>query len=114
MPPKRLCLSLAVLGTLPFAQVASATDTVAAADAGTLPTSTVKGARSSTSYDTPIANTATKIPVPLREIPQSVNVVPRAVIQDQGALSINDTLRNVPGVSASLGDAQRDQVTIRG
>ncbi len=114
MPPKRLCLSLAVLGTLPFAHVATAADIVAAADAGTLPTSTVKGTRSSTSYDTPIANTATKIPVPLREIPQSVNVVPRAVIQDQGALSINDTLRNVPGVSASLGDAQRDQVTIRG
>ena len=86
MPPKRLCLSLAVLGTLPFAHVATAADTVAAADAGTLPTSTVKGTRSSTSYDTPIANTATKIPVPLREIPQSVNVVPRAVIQDQGAL----------------------------
>ena len=118
MPPNfrrdGLRLSLAVLGTLPLMHVATAADTIAAADAGTLPTTTTKSTRSNTSYDTPVANTATKIPVPLREIPQSVNVVPRAVIQDQGALSLNDTLRNVPGVSASLGDAQRDQVTIRG
>lgn len=120
MPPnfrrEGLRLSLAVLGTLPFAHAASAADaaTVAAADAGTLPTATVTGTRSTASYDTPIANTATKIPVPLREIPQSVNVVPRAVIQDQGVTSLNEALRNVPGVSASLGDAQRDQVTIRG
>ncbi|MHA2941149.1 TonB-dependent receptor [Ralstonia mannitolilytica] len=119
MPPKfrreGLRLSLAVLGTLPLAHVATAADAVvAAADAGTLPTSTVKGTRSTASYDTPIANTATKIPVPLREIPQTVNVVPHAVIQDQGVTSLNEALRNVPGVSASLGDAQRDQVTIRG
>ncbi len=118
MPPKRLCLSLAVLGTLPFfAQAAFAEEAAKAGptvEAGTLPAATVLGTRSRTSYDTPVATTATKIPAPLREIPQSVNVVPRAVIQDQGALSLNDTLRNVPGVSASLGDAQRDQVTIRG
>ncbi|MDO3604880.1 TonB-dependent receptor [Ralstonia pseudosolanacearum] len=118
MPPKRLCLSLAVLGILPFfAQAAFAEEAAKAGptvEAGTLPTATVLGTRSRTSYDTPVATTATKIPAPLREIPQSVNVVPRAVIQDQGALSLNDTLRNVPGVSASLGDAQRDQVTIRG
>lgn len=72
MPPKfrreGLRLSLAVLGTLPLAHAATAADAVvAAADAGTLPTSTVKGTRSTASYDTPIANTATKIPVPLRE-----------------------------------------------
>ncbi|EAP73410.1 Ferrichrome-iron receptor [Ralstonia solanacearum UW551] len=117
MPPKRLCLSLAVLGTLPFAQAAladEATKAAPAVQAGTLPAATVTGTRSRTSYDTPVATTATKIAAPLREIPQSVNVVPHAVIQDQGALSLNDTLRNVPGVSASLGDAQRDQVTIRG
>ncbi|RKP48404.1 TonB-dependent receptor [Trinickia fusca] len=117
--PKRLCLCLASLGILPLAQVSLADEPAVGAvrDAGTLPTTTVKATRTNeanTSYDTPLANTATKIPVPLRDIPQSVNVVPHAVIQDQSALSLNDALRNVPGVSASLGDAQRDQVTIRG
>lgn len=117
MQPKRLCLSLAVLGTLPFApfaRAALADDTPQAVEAGTLPAATARGTRNNGSYEAPVATTATKIAAPLREIPQSVNVVPRAVIQDQGALSLGDTLRNVPGVSASLGDAQRDQVTIRG
>lgn len=114
MPPKRLCLSLAVLGSLPFAQGVHAADGTLNSDAGTLPTATVSAKGQVTSYDAPVSNTATKIPVPLREIPQSVNVVPHAVIEDQNALSINDTLRNVPGVSQALGDSQRDQVTIRG
>ncbi|XHO06780.1 hypothetical protein ACEQUB_p00026 (plasmid) [Ralstonia syzygii] len=72
MPPKRLCLSLAVLGTLPFAQAALADEAPKASpavEAGTLPAATVTGTRSRTSYDTPVATTATKIPAPLREIP---------------------------------------------
>ena len=51
---------------------------------------------------------------PLRDIPQTVNVVPQALIRDQGAHSIRDVLRNVPSVGLSSGDGQRDQVTIRG
>lgn len=70
MPPKRLCLSLAVLGTLPFfAQAAFAEEAAKAGptvEAGTLPAATVLGTRSRTSYDTPVATTATKIPAPLR------------------------------------------------
>lgn len=80
-----------------------------------LPTVTVSETREEkSSYDAPTATTATKTKAMLRDIPQTVNVVPQAVIQDQNALSLQDVLRNVPGVSFSVGDAHRDQVTIRG
>ncbi|MYN13054.1 TonB-dependent siderophore receptor [Pusillimonas sp. TS35] len=65
-------------------------------------------------YNPPVAASATKIDAPLRDIPQTVNVVPQAVIEDQRALSLQDVLKNVPGVGFSHGDGQRDQVTIRG
>ena len=55
-----------------------------------------------------------KIDAPLRDIPQTVNVVPESVIKDQGAQSMEDVLKNVPGIGLSNGDGQRDQVTIRG
>jgi catecholate siderophore receptor len=66
------------------------------------------------SYDVPDATSATKISVPLRDVPQTVNVVPAVVLHDQNALSLQDALQNVPGLSFSVGDGQRDQVTIRG
>jgi catecholate siderophore receptor len=50
----------------------------------------------------------------LRDIPQSVNVVPAQLLKDQAAQSMQDALRNVPGVAFSSGDGQRDQVMIRG
>jgi catecholate siderophore receptor len=66
------------------------------------------------SYEVTETNTATKINVPLRDIPQTVNIVPAVVLHDQNALSLQDALQNVPGLSFSVGDGQRDQVTIRG
>lgn len=66
------------------------------------------------SYQAPVSRSATKVDAPLRDIPQTVNVVPQALIRDQGAHSMQDVLRNVPGVGLSSGDGQRDQVTIRG
>lgn len=65
-------------------------------------------------YQPVVARSATKTDAPLRDIPQTVNVVPAAVIQDQRATSLEQVLRNVPGVAASNGDGQRDQAVIRG
>ena len=62
----------------------------------------------------PSDTTAAKIPAPLRDIPQSIAVVPSEVLRDQRALSVQDALKNVAGVGFSSGDGQRDQVTIRG
>ncbi len=60
------------------------------------------------------STSATKSNAPLRDVPQTVNVIPEQLIRDQAARSMQDVLRNVPGVGMSSGDGQRDQVTIRG
>jgi catecholate siderophore receptor len=65
-------------------------------------------------YNPGKATTATKIDAPLRDIPQTIDVVGLKVMQDQRALSLQDVLKNVPGVGFSTGDGQRDQVSIRG
>lgn len=62
----------------------------------------------------PRETSVAKIPAELRDLPQAVNVVPEEVLRDQRALSVQDALKNVPGVGMSHGDGQRDQVTIRG
>lgn len=65
-------------------------------------------------YQAVTASSATKIEAPLRDVPQTVNVVTDRLIEDQAAHSLQDTLRNVPGVSYHIGDGQRDQFYIRG
>ncbi|TAL25837.1 MAG: TonB-dependent siderophore receptor [Aquabacterium sp.] len=85
----------------------------AQAQSTALPAETVK-AEAGESYAPVASRSATKTDAPLRDIPQAVNVVPAQLLRDQGALSVQDALRNVPGVGFSHGDGQRDQVTIRG
>ena len=73
----------------------------------------VMGLREDDGY-VPKETGAAKVAMPLKDLPQSVAVVPAEVLRDQRALSLQDALKNVPGVSFSHGDGQRDQVTIRG
>ena len=42
--------------------------------------------------------------VPLRDVPESVTIVPRALIEEQNATSLRDVLRNVPGISMQAGE----------
>jgi catecholate siderophore receptor len=54
---------------------------------------------------------------PLREIPQTITVVPAAIIEQQGASSLRDVLRNVAGITFQAGEGgvpAGDQLTIRG
>jgi len=58
-----------------------------------------------------------KYVVPLRDVPQTVTVIPRAVFEDQGATSLRDVLRNVTGISMQAGEGGTpagDQMSIRG
>ncbi|MEH2180197.1 TonB-dependent siderophore receptor [Nostoc sp.] len=66
-------------------------------------------------YNASDASTATKTDTPLRDIPQSIQVIPREVIQDQGAVRLTEAVRNVSGVSlaGTSGDRGEDY-TIRG
>lgn len=60
------------------------------------------------------SSTATKGLLQLKEVPQTVNVIPQEVMKEQGVTSMQGALQNVPGVGFSTGDGQRDQVSIRG
>ena len=45
-----------------------------------------------------------KYTAPLREIPQTIAVVTRDVIEAQGATTLSDALRNVPGITLQAGE----------
>lgn len=57
------------------------------------------------SYYVPDASTATRTDTPLRDIPQSIQVLPQQVIQDQGITRISEVTRNVGGVNVRSGFA---------
>src|SRR6185369_9161688 len=67
-----------------------------------------------TGYQTPVTSSATKTPTPLRDVPQSITVVTRQLMQDQLMTSIGDVVRYTPGISLHQGENNRDQVVIRG
>ncbi|NHC37930.1 TonB-dependent siderophore receptor [Scytonema millei] len=66
-------------------------------------------------YSVPDASTATRTDTPLRDIPQSTQVVPRQVIEDRQITRISDAVRNVSGVTVQreYGDYS-DAYNIRG
>ena len=59
--------------------------------------------------------TATKTDTPIIDTPASIQVVPRAVIEDQGATRLTDVVRNVSSVQISGSNGNRqDIIQIRG
>ena len=65
-------------------------------------------------YNAKKSTTATKTDTELRDVPQAITVITQDVIKDQSMQSIADTVRYVPGVTASLGEGNRDAVVFRG
>ncbi len=72
---------------------------------------TVEGA---VRFGAPPVISATRLPANPLDVPQSVDVVTKALIQSQGALSLSEALQNVTGITPHMGEGRRDQVTIRG
>jgi iron complex outermembrane recepter protein len=66
-------------------------------------------------YSVTDTSTGTKTDTPLRDIPQSIQVVPQEVLRDQNINSLEDATRNVSGVTGTRASYVRDgAVTIRG
>ena len=92
---------LAALSTAAFAE--------GPAQPGTLPTVNVSDTQdTSNDYQPSVSNVGAKTPQALRDIPQSVNVVDKTLMQAQGATSLVDALRNVPGIT--IGGAEGGQI----
>jgi catecholate siderophore receptor len=79
-----------------------------------LKTVRVEGTNSGSSYFRFQTTTATKTPTLLRDIPQAVTVINRALMKDQGMQNLADVVRYVPGMTMGQGEGNRDQPTIRG
>ncbi|MEM1256792.1 MAG: TonB-dependent receptor [Cyanobacteria bacterium P01_H01_bin.21] len=66
-------------------------------------------------YVKPNTATATRTDTPLRDIPQSIQVIPREVLEDQQVIRLSDALRNVSGVvSTAQGSIGGQRFAIRG
>jgi iron complex outermembrane recepter protein len=66
-------------------------------------------------YRVPNATTGTRTDTPIRDIPQTIQVVPEQVIRDQRVTRLRDALLNVGGVLQDGGFAgTADQIGIRG
>ncbi|WP_292682355.1 TonB-dependent receptor plug domain-containing protein [Novosphingobium sp.] len=65
-------------------------------------------------YDIEKTRTATKTETALIDVPQSVSVLSREQLDDQGLEQLGDALRYVPGVVLGQGEGHRDQISLRG
>ncbi|MEH1843092.1 MAG: TonB-dependent receptor [Nostoc sp.] len=63
-------------------------------------------------YRVPDASSATKTDTPLRDIPQSIQVVPQQVLEDQQVTTLSEALRNVPGVAQGTSQPTRGQFAV--
>ncbi|MEM8807271.1 MAG: TonB-dependent siderophore receptor [Cyanobacteria bacterium P01_G01_bin.38] len=76
---------------------------------------TVTGEQDDDDYFVLEASTATRTNTPLRDIPQSIQVIPRQVIEDQQAIGLEDVLENAAGVTFLGNNAGRGlEFSIRG
>jgi catecholate siderophore receptor len=58
-----------------------------------------------------------RLPEPVQNIPQSITIVPRQILEEQAATTLRDALRNVTGISitaSEAGGSQGDGFTLRG
>lgn len=103
-------------------QAASAASRRTAQRGQTAPDAAAAGARAETGtgpvrgYLANQSGTGTKTDTPLRETPQSITVVTADRVTDQGALTLQESLRYVPGVFADAygPDSRGDYPRIRG
>ena len=95
-----------------WSQSLLATESATVADAGDTPSTTlapvtVRGTRADDDF-AHNGNSISKLPADMHDTPQSITVVNKALLQSQGAISIGDALRNVPGIT--LGAAEGGQI----
>jgi catecholate siderophore receptor len=91
---------------------AAAAGAAAAADAAEATTIVVTGQR--LEYGVRSTSTATRTNTNIRNIPQALTIISESQIEDQALRSISEVLYFVPGATPGTGEANRDQMTLRG
>ncbi|HKX98777.1 MAG TPA: TonB-dependent siderophore receptor [Steroidobacteraceae bacterium] len=110
-----MCLRFAIVTILSTTAVQGAMADDAAASAPTpLPKVTVVAEHESDGYLVAGSRSATKTDTALIDVPQSVSVVTRDLMQDQAMQSLMDVARYVPGAGMAQGEGNRDTIILRG
>lgn len=98
--------------------VAGAATAVGSDGSTVLETITVQGQGATTegtgSYTTSQMATATGLPLSIRETPQSVTVITRQRLEDQGGTSLEEALETASGISVQKFDSDRRDFVARG
>jgi len=102
-------VSLAALAPAAFAETES---DAGSADATPRDVIYVYGVRGS--YAETESNSATRTPTALEDLPQSLFVITRDVIDDQAMTGLGELVRYVPGVTMGQGEGHRDAPVFRG
>lgn len=74
----------------------------------------VNGQKEENVYTVQRSVTATKTDTALVDVPQSISVITRELIDDQAMQNIGDVTRYVPGVGIAQGEGNRDTPVLRG
>ncbi|WP_222427037.1 TonB-dependent siderophore receptor [Hyella patelloides] len=72
------------------------------------------GEREDDDYFVPDATTGTRTNTPARDVPQSIQVVPQQVLEDQQITNLEEALRNVSGVVGGTTEGTSFRFAIRG
>jgi catecholate siderophore receptor len=107
------------LATIPALAQAEAvtTNPTAGAQEEALPEVTISGKQDKdNAFRATKTSTANKFETDLRDVPQSVSVVTKELIESQRAFNLRDALRNVSGLTIAAGEGGRtgDSITLRG
>jgi iron complex outermembrane receptor protein len=112
-----MCMSAAAVVAVlfPLATRVGAQDAPVANPTTKLPDVVVQGeVPTEPGYVSTNASTALKTDIPLLQTPQAVSVVPRAQLDDQRALKLEDAIKNVSGVTVGGYYSDWDYYRIRG
>ena len=106
---KRLLMPFMLSG-IAFSGASWAEEQAAPADALDLPAQTITGKQN----DETVVTAGSKVPVKLREVPQTVNVVGQQRIEEQNLYTLEQAMKQVGGVTVQRIDANRTTYLSRG
>jgi catecholate siderophore receptor len=110
-----LAMSITSLPLAAHAQTTAASSSAATSDSASLPEVTVTEQSGNTNQAT---TGIARLPSSVKETPKIITVVPQEIIEQQRATSLEQILKNVPGITMSTGEgnggANGDQFRMRG
>lgn len=101
--PSRLIPTAAAVALMAPAAMALAQQADTAAPTAALPAVKVKAAASENDYKAD-RSANTKLSQPLVDTPQTITVIKKELIQEQGGTTLSEALRNTPGITFQMGE----------